>query len=146
MKDSYRRKVHIYVERGGKRVIDLQSGAVKVADDLCVHPHFTFEDFKKSGFYNNQNEIRVIYLDEIQVIDNRKYAVSLFFRDKRISVLSLLCCDEEYTHETEKERKIIHDMILRKLNIIGYKKFSWGQISSNYDPKGNISSICVEYY
>ena len=126
-------------------MIDLQNGMVKIADDLRICPNYTFGDFKKSRYYNNQDGVRVIYLDGQQVIDNRKYIVSLFFRDEMIYMLSLFCCDKEFAEEDEKARKQMHDEILSQLGVKHNSDFSWGKISSTYDARSNCSSINIIY-
>ena len=53
--------------------------------------------------------MRFIYLDEQQIIDNGKYIVSLFFRNGKIYMVSLICCDKEFSEKEEKKRKIISE-------------------------------------
>lgn len=43
--------------------MDISNGKIEIANDLFVIPEFTFESFKKSKFYKNQDGIRIIYLD-----------------------------------------------------------------------------------
>ena len=126
--------------------MDISNGKIEIANDLLVTPEFTFENFKKSRFYNNQDGIRIIYLDGQQIIDSRKYLVSLFFRNGKIYMLSLICCDIEYTEKEEQERKELHDKILLKYRVDRKKKFAWGEIESVYDARSNISSINIIYY
>jgi hypothetical protein len=102
--------------------------------------------FKKTSFYDNQNPNKIIYLVEPQIIDDKKYIVSLFFRDGKIYSFSLLNIDFDFTVETEKERKQIHDKILLSYQIVSGKKYSWGMIESEYDSRSNISSINIFYH
>lgn len=127
-------------------MIDFNNGIVKVTNDFIIHPNYTFDVFKKSKFYKNQEEVRMIYLEGVHNIDNNNYIVSLFFRNKKIYMLSLICCDNQYSEENEKKRKELHDEILKQFNIIEKKQFSWGMISSNYDSRSNCSSIDFCYY
>ena len=128
-------------------MIDLKKGTVKIADDLSISPNYTFDEFKKTSFYNTQDGVRVIDLDNQQFcIDGTNYLVSFFFRDNKICVLSLLCCEEQYSEENEKERKKLHDVILKKYGVIGKKEFTWGRVSSDYDARGNCSSINFLYF
>ena len=126
-------------------MMDFEKGIINLAEDLCIGPDYSFEDFKKTPYYNNQDDIRVIYLEGERVIDGINYAVSLMFMCEKIYLISLLCCNETFTHETEQERKKLHDEILRKYGIVNRKEFVWGTVSSDYDPKGNISSIHIAY-
>ena len=108
--------------------------------------NLTFLEFKKTSFYDNQNPNKIIYLVEPQIIDDKKYIVSLFFRDGKIYSFSLLNIDFDFTVETEKERKQIHDKILLSYQIVSGKKYSWGMIESEYDSRSNISSINIFYH
>lgn len=123
--------------------MDINNGIFKITNDLVVSSNYTFEDFKKTKYYNAQDGIRVIYLTEKQVIDNKNFLVSLFFRNDKIYMLSLICCDAEYTEEDEYKRKLLHDMILKKWGVIGKGKYKWGTIGSVYDARSNISSINI---
>lgn len=126
-------------------MMDFQNGIIRLAENLCIGPDYSFNDFKKTPYYENQDGIRVIYLEGEKVIDEINYAVSLMFSHEKIYLISLLCCNEAFTHETEKERKKLHDEILKKYGITNRKEFTWGTVSSEYDPKGNISSIHIVY-
>ncbi len=76
-------------------MIDLQTGNIMIYPDLILHSNLTFLEFKKTSFYNNQNPNKIIYLVEPQIIDGKKYIVSLFFRDGKIYSFSLLNIDLE---------------------------------------------------
>ena len=127
-------------------MIDLQTGNIMIYPDLILHSNLTFLEFKKTSFYVNQNPNKIIYLVEPQIIDGKKYIVSLFFRDGKIYSFSLLNIDFDFTVETEKERKQIHDKILLSYQIVSGKKYSWGMIESEYDSRSNISSINIFYH
>ncbi len=124
---------------------NINKGIIKVADGLIVAPNFTFGQFKKTKFYKNQDGIKIIYLDGYQVIEKRKYLVSLFFRNGKIYILSLICCDEEYSERDEPKRKELHDKVLQEFGVFGNGKFGWGKIESAYDMRSNISSINIVY-
>ena len=127
-------------------MIDLQTGNIMIYPDLILHSNLTFLEFKKTSFYDNQNPNKIIYLVEPQIIDDKKYIVSLFFRDGKIYSFSLLNIDFDFTVETEKERKQIHDKILLSYQIVSGKKYSWWMIESEYDSRSNISSINIFYH
>ena len=127
-------------------MIDLKNGRIIIAEDLHICPTYTFDEFKKSKYYVKQDGIRVIYLDGNQYICGRKYIVSLFFRNQKLYMLSLICCDNEYNAMEEQKRKNLHDEILKELGIINEKSFLWGKISSIYDARSNCSSINITYY
>lgn len=123
---------------------DWLRGEVELCNDLKIRPGFTFEDFKKTKEYQGQDGIRVIELADAVTIDNHKYYVSFFFREGNIYALSLFCCDQEFGFEDEIKRKELHDRILAEYNITE-ENYPWGKIVSNYDRRGNVSSIGFYY-
>lgn len=125
---------------------NINDGFIKISDELIIFPGFSFEQFKKTKFYKKQDGIKMIYLDEQQMMEGRKYMVSLFFRDGKIYMVSLNCCDKEFVEIDERKRKILHDDILKDLGISEQKLYSWGKIASNYDARSNISSIDIMYF
>ena len=127
-------------------MLDISNGFLKISDELTIFSGFSFEQFKHTRFYNNLDGVRIIYLDEQQVIDNRKYIVSLFFRNGKIYMVSLICCDKEFSEKDEDKRKILHDDILNELGINQQMEYSWGKISSDYDVRSNVSSINIMYF
>lgn len=124
----------------------INNGFIKISDELTIFPGYSFEQFKETKFYKNQDGIKIIYLDEQQIIENRKYIVSLFFKTGKIYMVSLICCDKEFSESDECKRKALHDDILNELGIREQKQYIWGTISSVYDSKSNISSINIMYY
>ena len=127
-------------------MLDTGNGFFKISDELTIFRGFSFEQFKNTKFYKNQDGVRSFYLDEQQIIDNRKYIVSLFFRNGKIYMVSLICCEKEFSEKEEDKRKILHDDILNELGINHQKKYSWGKISSDYDARSNVSSIDIMYF
>lgn len=126
-------------------MINTENGAINIGHDVIVDKDYTFEMFKKTYFYNNQDGIRIIDLEEMQVIDGKKYVVSLFFREGLIYMISLINCDKEISQEDEYLRKHIHDKILSEIGIKSGEVYSWGKIVSEYDKRGGISSIDIYY-
>lgn len=122
-----------------------KNGVIIISDDLIISPGFSFEQFKHSKFYKNQDGVKIIHLDEKQIMDNRRYYVSLLFRKGKIYMVSLMCDDKDFSEIDEYKRKIFHDEILMEWGIKGQEEYSWGGISSNYDPKGNVSNINITY-
>lgn len=127
-------------------MLDISNGFLTISEELTIFPGFSFEQFKHTRFYRNQDGVRIIYLDEQQIIDNRKYIVSLFFRNGKIYMVSLICCDKEFSEKDEGKRKILHDDILNELGINQQMEYSWGRISSDYDARSNVSSIDIMYF
>ena len=127
-------------------MLDISNGFFKISDKLIIFPGFSIEQLKNTRFYKNQDGLRIFYLDEQQIIDNRKYIVSLFFRNGKIYMMSLICCDKEFSEKDEDKRKILHDDILNELGINKQMEYSWGKISSDYDARSNVSSIDIMYF
>ena len=127
-------------------MLDISNGFFKISDKLTIFPSFSFEQLKNTRLYKNQDGLRIFYLDEQQIIDNRKYIVSLFFRNGKIYMVSLICCDKEFSEKDEDKRKILHDDILNELGINQQMEYSWGKISSDYDARSNVSSIDIMYF
>ena len=127
-------------------MIDNSSGNIKISNELTIFPGFSFEQFKHTKFYDNQDGVRIIYLKEHQIIDGREYIVSLFFRNQKIYMVSLICCDKEFPEKNEEKRKELHDTILNESGLNSHMKYNWGEISSDFDARSNISSINIIYF
>lgn len=126
-------------------MIDKEKGVIKINDQLEISSKYTFEEFKRTKYYKGQDGIRAIYLDGTQIIDGGKYVVGLFFKEGTIYMVSLVNCEKELSEEDESERKIIHDEILLKKGVEVGKQYSWGKVTSEYDARGNVSSINVYF-
>ena len=53
---------------------------------------------------------------------------------------------KSFRKKNEDKRKLLHDNILKELGINQQMEYSWGKISSDYDARGNVSSIDIEYF
>lgn len=126
-------------------MINIENGAINIGHDTIVDKYYTFDMFKKSYYFNNQDGVRIIDLEEIQLIDEKKYVVSLFFRDGLIYMISLINCDKQISQEDEYLRKDIHDNILNEIGIKSGYIYSWGKVVSEYDKRSGISSIDIYY-
>lgn len=124
---------------------DIRNGILRLSEDLIMSPGYTFEDFKKTSYYKGQDGIRVITLDDRYNIEGNTFLVSLVFVDGRLDNVSLVCTDEEFSWETEPERKKLHDRILNDWGLSGENLFEWGNISSVFDAKSCVSSIVIRY-
>lgn len=123
---------------------DWEKGIVKVSSYLCVYPGYTFDDFKKTVYYKNQDGIRQIILDGFFLIDCHRFKVSLIFIKNKLYSLSLLCCDIDIQRVEEKKRKLLHDSILAEKGIID-TDFIWGKLVSQYDSRGDVCHITFYY-
>ena len=124
--------------------MNLKNGEIQINGEL-FSSGYTFEVFKKSEFYDNQDGIRIINLNGIHCIGNNNFVVSLFFRNYVLYMISMICIDVNISFEDELKRKQLHDDILKKYGVESPAIFDWGNIKSVYDPKGNVSSINIVY-
>ena len=49
-------------------MLDLSNGFFKISEELTIFPSFSFEQFKHTRFYKKYYVMRIIYLDEQQII------------------------------------------------------------------------------
>lgn len=124
---------------------DWKEGIVKLSDYMTIHPGYTFKDFKHTKYYNNQDAAMIIHLEGVFLIDDMKYAVGLLFHSNKLYSLSLICVEADFEPESEPKRKELHDSILLSKNLTDKNYFEWGSIISEYDQRGNISSISFYY-
>lgn len=106
--------------------MDISKGIIKIDNELVVNPNFTFEQFKETKFYKNQDGIRIIYLDGQHIIDNYSYIISMFFRDGKLYMLSLICNEKEFSENDEYKRKELHNIILQEWGILEKRNYDWG--------------------
>ena len=126
-------------------MIDTSNGSLKISGELTFFPGYSFDQFKQTKFYKNQDGRRIIYLESQKLMDNKNYIVSLFFRNEKLYIVSLVCCDQKYSEKEEEKRKLLHDAILRESGIEPDSQYDWGKILSEYDAKSNLSSINIIY-
>lgn len=95
-----------------------KDGIISLNNNVIISPGYRFEDFKKTLYYNGQDGIKIVYLDSRVIIDKHEYIISLFFRNSVLYMLSLICCDIDFSIEQERERKKMHDEILQNIIFI----------------------------
>ena len=86
--------------------MDPETGKI-IIDGVEFRPGYTFEDFKKTPFYTNQDGIRIIPLKGGKEIDAHKFIASLFFRDGKLYMISLACVDMDIPFEEEEKRALL---------------------------------------
>jgi len=126
-------------------MINLKNGNLKVNENLEIGSGFCFDDFKQTPYYKNHDSLRMVYLNEKQEIDGRNYMVGLFFRENSLYLISLVNCDIEIFAVEERKREQVHDDILKRYGIESGQRFCWGTVVSDYDVRGNVSSINIIY-
>ena len=103
-----------------------KDGIISLNNNVIISPGYRFEDFKKTLYYNGQDGIRIIYLDSRVIIDKHEYIISLFFRNSVLYMLSLICCDIDFSIEQERERKCMmkyykNIIFIKMIYLIGEK-------------------------
>ncbi len=114
-------------------------------EGLCLFRGMTFEDFRQTNYFSNQDSKRVFYLRNLKIF-NETFIISLFFKEEILHSVSLIIDDSSIVPEQEVQRKIRHDTILTMFNIEIDSIYEWGQIESNYNSRSNISSIDITYF
>ena len=122
----------------------MKSGIIKINGEIFA-PGYTFEDFQKSTFFEGQDGVRIIRLNKTVRISENNFITSLFFRNKILYMLSMMCVDIDIPFSEEIKRKQFHDEFLAKNRLNSENFFDWGNIKSVYDSKGNVSSINIIY-
>ncbi|MCR5517608.1 MAG: hypothetical protein K6F17_03455 [Lachnospiraceae bacterium] len=123
---------------------DLKKGIIEINGEV-FKPGYTFEEFQKSAYYKDQDGILAIYLDDTFQIGENEFLASLVFENGVLRMISLCCDDIELSWDDELERKKIHDDILKKHGLHPRTVFDWGEIESNFDPKGYCCNILIVY-
>ena len=125
--------------------MDYISEGMFAFNEITLNKEFSFSDFKKTKYYNNQDNKREIKLGNIQIFENHKFIVTIRFDDDLLSLITLYCIDDNINldFEHESERKKIHDLILKEWGV--QKKYNWGLIESIYEPRSNAALILIEY-
>ena len=124
--------------------MDLARGIIEIEGER-FYPGYTFEEFKRSHFYTDQDGILFIKLDHPIQIKNHTYLISICFMDYELDLLSLCCIDKEIPFEREIERKSLHDQILAEQGFSPVNNYPWGSVTSSYDPRGNCCDINIVY-
>jgi hypothetical protein len=126
-------------------MINLIDGSIVMDNKFILSHMLTFNDFKLSNYYNNQNEIRMIYLDGLQKIKDNNFYMSLYFKNGFLKQIQIMIEDKNITQANESMRKKLHDELLSNFNISTDKNYDWGVITSEYDRKSNSSDIVITY-
>lgn len=121
------------------------SGIINLNGNLSIGPNYTFDDFRRTKYYKNDDGIRIIYIEEVQIIDDQPYKINLFFKDGIIYMISLVNCSKSFSEKEEPKRKLLHDRVIEENGIQNGKMYKWGRVLSEYDPRSNLSSIDVFY-
>lgn len=96
------------------RKMDLKSGLIEINGEIFT-PGYTFENFQKSTFFEGQDGVRIIRLNKTVQISGNNFTSSLFFRNKILYMISMVCVDINPSFSWKKLNcKQFHDAILAK--------------------------------
>jgi hypothetical protein len=111
--------------------------------DNCLQllPNFTFDNFKNSKFYDNQDESSFFWINKECIVGNHKFKLGLYFKESKLVQIQLYCVDTEI--QNEEERKTVHDSIVKAMTKSSEHK--WGTIKSVFSKRGSISLIVINY-
>lgn len=126
-------------------MINLIDGSIVMDNKFILSHKLSFDEFKRSNYYNNENEIRMIYLDGMHKIEDNYFYISLYFKNGFLKQVQGMINNKDITEANEGMRKKLHDELLRKFNISTDKDYDWGVITSEYDRKSNSSDIIITY-
>ena len=121
-----------------------ETGRITI-DGVEFYPGYTFEDFKKTKFYSNQDGIRIIRLNGAVKVDEHQYLVNLFFREYTLYMISMVCVDIDIPFEEEEKRAVLHRQIMAEYGLSDVNFFSWGILKVSFDPRSNSSKIGLIY-
>jgi hypothetical protein len=144
-------------------VIDIINGGLYLVDrNFTIYNKLTKQEFISSSLYkevesehrnDSNSETYVRYYLKPQRIGENYFALTLIFDPSEMiyMVLLLMLIDDiplswdKWSEDKELKRKAQHDELLK--NAIGNPpyKYSWGLISSNYDPRSGTSNIVLNY-
>ena len=141
---KYRKNVKVESNKNIRNIPNMNWKDGKfIIDGEEFYPGYTFEDFKKTHFYNNQDGIRIIKLENMVYIEEHKYIVTIMFWNYNLHMIELHCADDITL--TSEEMIKVHNEILEEYGLLMENKFEWGSIKSLYDKKSDVSSIAIMY-
>ena len=141
---KYRKNVKVESNKNIRNIPNMNWKDGKfIIDGEEFYPGYTFEDFKKTHFYNNQDGIRIIKLENMVYIEEHQYIVNLMFENFNLYMIQLYCVDDITL--TSEERIEVNNKILEGYGLSEENQFEWGSIKSSYDPRSDVSSIVIIY-
>ena len=141
---KYRKNVKVESNKNIRNIPNMNWKDGKfIIDGEEFYPGYTFEDFKKTHFYNNQDGIRIIKLENMVYIEEHKYIVTIMFWNYNLHMIELHCADDSTL--TSEEMIKVHNKILKEYGLSKENQFEWGNIKSSYDPRSDVSSIAIIY-
>ena len=126
-------------------MINLLDGNITIDSNYILSSKLTFDEFKLSNYYDNQNKKKMFYLKGTYKIDANFFHVSLYFENEFLKNIHLILEDDTINEYEELKRKEKHDILLNKDNVDEGNEYNWGSIVSVYDRRSNTSLIVLTY-
>lgn len=139
-------------------MIDRNTGNIKLTDSFELRPKSNFDLLEEQGL-GEVREIRDMgngykWLDIKNIkVENQYFIIALCFKDEELSEASLVFDDSPFVltsgWSSRRQQKEKDD--LKKYQVwLGHEfgnttKFKWGEVWTDYDPKGGSSSIRIRY-
>ena len=125
-------------------MINIKNGSIQLSDGTILDGSFSFGNFQTTKYYDNQDETRVITLSPTQKIGEEEFVITIRFKNGRLNYISLISTTLDFSEKDEPLRKEHHDKILQNWHV-DCGEYNWGRLESEYDKRGNISSINIYY-
>lgn len=139
-------------------MIDKTKGHIRLNDSLNLEPNSSFEIIERQKLGVLQeirdmgNGYKWLDIKNIQ-IDSQYFIMSLCFKKEKLSQLTMVINEKPFdlnsgwdtwSEKAEKEElKKFENWLNKELD--KERKFSWGEVSANYDSRGGSSSIGIKY-
>ena len=128
------------------RIVDKDTGKIIISRDLVIEKGYSFDEFKQTSYYTNQDAQMAFGLGQSFVIGSMEYGVTLVFDEEIISQIHLWYAGEDMPPYPSDE--IARAKYVQILELDGYdvwNQFEWGGIAYEYDPRMSDGSLIIWY-
>lgn len=114
-----------------------------LSDDIAIDREYKFEDFKRTKFYDNQQDNRFFWINNLCQIKELGglFKVGLWFEDGKIRQIQLLFMDNDISDEIMRKNK--HQEIIR--DNISNISLQASKITNYWDERDLYSTIIIDY-
>lgn len=140
-------------------MINIKNGDVSLnGNTFIIKKGLAKDEFEKSTLFKDviskETHSFTNYYLKPQLIGNEKFILVLFFNTNNILDFANISLSHDgkipswdnWSENEEYKRKDDHDKwLVNNISKPPYK-YSWGEVSSNYDPRSGSSAITIKYY
>jgi hypothetical protein len=138
-------------------MIHRKTGEIELGNGLRIGPAYTEAQFLSSPLARMSKALSRTqpwsgYRTARQRISDRTFRVTLHFLTGKLAAVELFEVGAEskafwndWSEREEEERKASHDAWLASLLGAPPYRYSWGDVTSEFDPRGGYSSIVVRF-